>query len=127
MQCRTGACEKVKDCCTTTGHIGPMVRTLMKDAREDLVRCSGVKSPVLSQVRPTRVQPASHHRWQCKVIFYLVMAVSFSKWQSVGALQALCSNRIGLEVLSVFQDRPGHPCILGRNRDGRTPISAAFD
>lgn len=34
----------------------------MKDAREDLVRCSGVKSPVLSQVRPTRVQPASRVR-----------------------------------------------------------------
>lgn len=68
-----------------------MVRTLMKDAREDLVRCSGVKSPVLSQVRPTRVQPASHHRWQCKVIFYLIMAVVIFEvvigWCTAGFMQ----------------------------------------
>ncbi|SBW84957.1 hypothetical membrane protein [Pseudomonas veronii 1YdBTEX2] len=30
--------KKVKDCGTTNGHIELMARTLMKDAREDLVR-----------------------------------------------------------------------------------------
>ncbi len=45
----------------------------MKDAREDLVRISGLSSLYFVQVRPARVQPASHHRWQCKVIFYPVM------------------------------------------------------
>ncbi|MEI6002090.1 hypothetical protein H3V53_34665 [Paraburkholderia bengalensis] len=65
--------EKVKDCGTTNGHRGQMARTLMKDAREDLVRISGLKSQSFSQVCLARVQPASHHRWQCKVIFYLVM------------------------------------------------------
>ena len=34
-------CEKVKDCCTTTGHVGPLARTLMKDARKDLIRWPG--------------------------------------------------------------------------------------
>jgi tRNA1(Val) A37 N6-methylase TrmN6 len=30
--------EKVKDCGTTNGHVGLIARTLMKDAREGLVR-----------------------------------------------------------------------------------------
>jgi len=45
LQCRFGVREKVKDCCTTTGHIGPLARTLMKDARKDLIRWAGQKSP----------------------------------------------------------------------------------
>lgn len=45
----------------------------MKDAREGLVRISGLNSQYFVQVCPARVQPASHHRWQCKVIFYPVM------------------------------------------------------
>ena len=76
LRCFAGAGEKVKDCGTTNGHIGPMVRTLMKDAREDLVRISGLNSQHFVQVCPTRVQPASHHRWQCKVIFYPVMSTT---------------------------------------------------
>ncbi|MGF6880312.1 hypothetical protein [Paraburkholderia sp. MM5477-R1] len=32
------SCEKVKDCGTTTGHVGLTARTLMKDARKGLVR-----------------------------------------------------------------------------------------
>ncbi|TCK94518.1 transposase [Paraburkholderia sp. BL9I2N2] len=32
---------QVKDCCTTTGHVGPLARTLMKDARKDLIRWAG--------------------------------------------------------------------------------------
>jgi hypothetical protein len=36
-----GVREKVKDCCTTTGHIGPLARTLMKDARKDLILWTG--------------------------------------------------------------------------------------
>jgi hypothetical protein len=59
---------------TTTGHIGPMVRTLMKDAREVLVRISGLSPQHFVQVRLARVQPASHHRWQCKVIVYLFIS-----------------------------------------------------
>jgi hypothetical protein len=31
-------CEKVKDCETTTGHVGHLARTLMKDARRGLNR-----------------------------------------------------------------------------------------
>ena len=30
--------KKVKDCGTTTGHVGLLARTLMKDAREGLIR-----------------------------------------------------------------------------------------
>ena len=40
------SCEKVKDCVTTTGHFEPMARTLMKDARKDLIRFPGFKFPV---------------------------------------------------------------------------------
>ncbi|AMM18509.1 hypothetical protein AX768_30125 (plasmid) [Burkholderia sp. PAMC 28687] len=36
-----GVREKVKDCCTTTGHIGLVARTLMKDARKDLILWMG--------------------------------------------------------------------------------------
>ncbi|MFP4897375.1 hypothetical protein, partial [Paraburkholderia sp. EG304] len=68
LRCLAGASEKVKDCGTTTGHVGLIARTLMKDAREGLVRISGLNSQNFSQVRLARVQPASHHRWQCKVI-----------------------------------------------------------
>jgi hypothetical protein len=32
------SCEKVKDCETTTGHVGQFARTLMKDARRGLNR-----------------------------------------------------------------------------------------
>lgn len=32
------SCEKVEDCETTTGHVGQMARTLMKDARRGLNR-----------------------------------------------------------------------------------------
>jgi hypothetical protein len=32
------SCEKVEDCETTTGHVGQIARTLMKDARRDLNR-----------------------------------------------------------------------------------------
>ena len=35
LPCR---CEKVKDCGTTTGHVGLDARTLMKDARGGLIR-----------------------------------------------------------------------------------------
>jgi hypothetical protein len=35
LPCR---CEKVKDCGTTTGHVGLGARTLMKDARVGLIR-----------------------------------------------------------------------------------------
>jgi hypothetical protein len=38
--------EKVKDCDTTNGHVGPIARTLMKDAREDLIHLSGTDTPV---------------------------------------------------------------------------------
>lgn len=39
-------CEKVKDCNTTNGHVGPKARTLMKDAREVLIHDSGANTPV---------------------------------------------------------------------------------
>ncbi|TGQ22503.1 hypothetical protein EN859_037025, partial [Mesorhizobium sp. M00.F.Ca.ET.216.01.1.1] len=39
-------CEKVKDCDTTNGHVGLIARTLMKDAREDLIHVSGTNTPV---------------------------------------------------------------------------------
>lgn len=45
-----------------------IARTLMKDAHGDLIRQSGMQSHAISQIYPVRVQPASHHRWQCKVI-----------------------------------------------------------
>jgi hypothetical protein len=32
------SCKKVKDCETTTGHVGRIARTLMKDARRGLNR-----------------------------------------------------------------------------------------
>ncbi len=32
------SCEKVEDCETTTGHVGQIARTLMKDARRGLNR-----------------------------------------------------------------------------------------
>jgi hypothetical protein len=38
--------EKVKDCDTTNGHVGPIARTLMKDARGDLIHLSGMNTPV---------------------------------------------------------------------------------
>jgi hypothetical protein len=53
-----------------------MVRTLMKDPREGLIRVSGFSSHNFNQVRSARVQPASHHRWQCKVIFILKLESS---------------------------------------------------
>ncbi|AME27131.1 hypothetical protein AXG89_28000 (plasmid) [Burkholderia sp. PAMC 26561] len=33
--------HEVKDCCTTSGHIGLLARTLMKDARKDLILWTG--------------------------------------------------------------------------------------
>jgi hypothetical protein len=36
--------EKVKDCDTKNGHVGQIARTLMKDAREDLIRVSGINT-----------------------------------------------------------------------------------
>ena len=38
--------EKVKDCDTTNGHVGLIARTLMKDARGDLIHLSGTNTPV---------------------------------------------------------------------------------
>lgn len=43
----------------------------MKDARESLIQVPGINSHNFNQVRSARVQPAPHHRWQCKVIFIL--------------------------------------------------------
>lgn len=63
-----------------------MVRTLMKDAREDLVRTSRLKSQLFVQVRLARVQPASHHHWQCKVIFYRVMGTIVAFVRLIGRL-----------------------------------------
>ena len=58
--------EKMADCETTTGHVGPMARTLMKDARRGLNRLSGIiSSPGANQALPARVQPASHQHVQC--------------------------------------------------------------
>ena len=58
--------KKVKDCGTTTGHIEPVARTLMKDARRGLIHKSGcATSPGAYQALPARVQPASHQRVQC--------------------------------------------------------------
>jgi hypothetical protein len=36
-----GVREKVKDCCATTGHIGPLARTLMKTRARDLILWPG--------------------------------------------------------------------------------------
>jgi hypothetical protein len=37
LQCRARVCEKVKDCSSTTGHVGLMALTQMKDARRGLI------------------------------------------------------------------------------------------
>ncbi|PRX24037.1 hypothetical protein B0G75_12480 [Paraburkholderia sp. BL18I3N2] len=51
-----------------TVMLGMIARTLMKDAHGDLIRHSGMQSHAISQIYPVLAQPASHHRWQCKVI-----------------------------------------------------------
>ena len=50
----------------------------MKDARESLIRKSGLKSPWNTQVHLALVQPTSHQRWQCKVTFYYLFMVMLS-------------------------------------------------
>ena len=63
---RRGSMKKMADCETTTGHVGHVARTLMKDARRGLNRWTGMaSSPRDNQALPARVQPASHQRMQC--------------------------------------------------------------
>lgn len=70
------SCEKVKDCGTTTGHVGPIARTLMKDAREDLILYPETEVPVVTSGKPhagpTRfTSPTAVQR----VIFYSIMDI----------------------------------------------------
>ncbi|MFM0610138.1 hypothetical protein PQR05_37110 [Paraburkholderia sediminicola] len=48
---------------------------------------------MLLQVSPARVQPASHHRWQCKVIFYPVM-VKIALMVAAFAFRLLCMGAL---------------------------------
>jgi hypothetical protein len=84
----------------------------MKDARGGLVRLSGLKSQSFSQVRLARVQPASHHRWQCKVIFYLVMV----RWLYDVDASALNGSCLMFEIIAISQQSPCHPRVLGSDR-----------
>jgi hypothetical protein len=49
--------EKVKDCDTTNGHVGLMARTLMKDARGDLIHPSGSNPRGTHRYAPRRSNP----------------------------------------------------------------------
>ncbi len=84
------------------------------------------------QVCPARVQPALHHRWQYKVIVDLLMvfALSVRDGARTQALVAhICHAAAAvawyLKLSSYFKDCPGHPGVLGRDRDGRAPEAAA--